>query len=87
MSNINIEKIIHNHTGILSIRCGEPTRQAYLSAIKEIVEAVVDKCAEEAETEDIGGIVLDHDGDSIWSSHEIVNKKSILNVKQQIEYE
>lgn len=82
MNGIDIDKILKKHNW-KSLRFG---KEAMKIAIKEIVEAVVDKCAEEAKTEDMGGVVIDHDGDSVWSSHEVIDKESILNVKKMINY-
>lgn len=57
-----------------------------LAAIKEIVEAVIDKCAEEAtakiETEWDGNTGSEYPND-----YAVINKESILNIKKEIEYE
>ena len=82
MEDINIEEILKKYNW-KSLRFG---KDAMKEAIKEIIGVVVDKCAEEAKTEDIGGMVLDYDGDSVWSSHEVVDKQSILKVKDIIKY-
>ncbi len=53
------------------------------AAIKEIVEAVIDKCAEKAKTR---GFAID-DGSDSGGTAIGVDKDSILNVKKMISYE
>ena len=50
--------------------------------IKEIVEAVIDKCAEKARTKSIEKY---DNHETYYENH--LDKDSILNVKTQIEYE
>jgi hypothetical protein len=67
--------INENFTGI-----DEKFHNPMKEAIKEIVEAIIDKCAEESKTKDI----------SKWGFgyvKTIVDKQSILNVKKMINYE
>jgi len=53
----------------------------FQTAIKEIVEVVIDKCAEEANVE----LRTYSNPDSSEWIH-VVDRNSILNVKQQIQY-
>lgn len=79
MSKIHIEEILHNYTGLLSVKAPNQLHEAYKAAIKEIVEVVIDQCAEEARAKEN---LLDYGTGEIW-----VDKKSILQVKQQIDYD
>ncbi len=77
-NKINIEKILKKHEYLSRVvtdgRVDE--KGAIKAAIKEIVEVVIDKCAEEA--------LVDGDEDGYTR---YVNKESIRQVKQQIDYE
>jgi hypothetical protein len=85
MSKINVEKILKKH-GL-----EKPDENSKLVeridyklikvAIKEIVKAVVDKCAEEATTKGY------YTGINDEPDYDIVDKESILKVKQEINYE
>ena len=78
METININEILSRHSKNYGVIDNNPRAIMKASevkdAIKEIVEAVIDKCAEEAEL----------DVDSAYNP--FVSKESILNVKQQIKY-
>lgn len=80
MSKINVEKILKQNN------CFPFKAHSYndiLEAIKEIIEAVVDKCAEEARTKTTSNF----DGYESSDYFEVVDKDSILQVKQMIDYE
>lgn len=74
--NINIQEILEKHPP-----------NGGMDAIKEIVEAVIDKCAEEARIHQIGlygsanRFEIDNGEVTI-----VADKDSILNVKQKIDY-
>lgn len=68
--NISIEEILQKY--------GQKNTFYTKQAIKEIVEAVVDKCAEEAKTKDLSKMPYEEDM--------VVDEKSILNVKTRIDY-
>jgi hypothetical protein len=83
MSNrINVKEILEKHVGELydpeyAKKQGSEDYQ-WLQAIKEIVEATVDLCAENANVKEVEwGLGVDT----------VVDKQSILNVKTQIDYE
>ncbi len=82
MTNINIEEILEKHHGLNSDEDGYDI--FYLNeikaAIKEIIEAVIDKCAEKAEA--IEGWNTGFSG-----SASSIDKESILNVKNLINYD
>ena len=73
---INIAEILDKHR---TQKGGES--EELMAGIKEIVEAVIDRCVEEA--------TVTHE--TVWSSQEGssygVDKESILQVKQMIDYE
>ena len=79
MKDINIEAILNKYS---IAKFGEPDKgkACYLNhtvvkaAIKEIVEAVIDKCSKEAEA-------------YVSFTSAKINKESILRVKQQINYD
>lgn len=77
MEKIKIEEILkrHNTLGVYQLTGGR-----LQAAIKEIVEAVVDKCKELAEVEDTHT-------NKVASDVYIVNEESILQVKNQIDYD
>lgn len=81
---INIKGILKKHTSINSEeswgRNGKFEITNYKAAIKEIVEAAIDKCANEAEA--IEGYNTGFSG-----SAASVDKESILKVKEMIDYE
>lgn len=88
MDNINIQAIIGKHSPLLAaaLEHNKPTEinpENVKAAIKEIVEAVIDKCAEEAD------IIQDgyFNSDGGYEDLSIINKESILAVKNQINYE
>jgi len=96
MENINIEAILDKH---LPYPLVDHTTMYVKAAIKEIVEAVIDKCAEEAETKDLTRPNCDdhtpyrgpciscsnyHNPDIIIGS--TINKESILKVKEMINF-
>lgn len=54
-------------------------------ASKLLVEVVVDKCAENAKAEDKGE--FDREAGGIWVSNPVVDKQSILQVNQMVQYE
>ena len=72
---INIEQILNDShfTGATQSTSGRKLKWA----IKEIVEATIDLCAESADT---------HKIDTGIGEYEEINKNSILNVKQLINY-
>lgn len=74
--NINIEEILKKHESFFN---HEEFIPPIKDAIKEIVEAVIDKCAEEAKTKDLSKMPYEEDM--------VVDEKSILNVKKMINYE
>lgn len=76
MTKINVEGILEKHTGLKGLTS---LSDALKSAIKEIVEAVIDKCSEEAEVDF-------RDAPCVDMRYKI-DKKSILNVKKMISYE
>lgn len=76
MNKINVEKILLKHCGNWSSIDREEAREA----IKEIVKAVVDKCADEAKIEY-----------RYWNVKEageapFIDKQSILAVKEEVDY-
>ena len=87
MSNkINIEAILCKRIKIFSSKgsiADETIRRNVKAAIKEIVEAVIDKCANEANVDYFleGGV----DGQGYDCIHN-VDKDSILDVKNHIDY-
>lgn len=112
MDKINVEEILKRHFRAgdrtfsraffeCSFICDPPVNERRMrAAIKEIVEAVVDKCAEEARTKDIiSPSCNDHtpywgacvscgriDNPDIITESEI-DKESILQIKQMIDYD
>lgn len=75
MSKIKVEEILKKHCGL---KYEELTEQQVKTAIKEIVEAVLDKAAEEvtlkgrtynAKTKEIKDITDEIGGDSYWDGH------------------
>ena len=80
---INVEKILSKRIvkfpeDLQQGMTDEAIRRNVKVAIKEIVEAVIDKCADEATTKIIDtGIGL----------YEEIDKDSILDIKNQIKYE
>jgi hypothetical protein len=66
------------------------SKKDLLEAIKEIVEAVIDQCAEEAKTVNIDsctGEEYRYGAPSGYDVHEAVDKESILQIKQIVNYE
>ena len=93
MNNIiDIEEILNKHSMNLEVlktvvnRDGKGgTEYDRLQvAIKEIVEAVVDKCAEEAE---VDYFLEGHPEDSGYACIHSVDSNSILKVKKLVKYE
>ena len=85
---INIQEILNKHCG--KHRFDSMEIEDISSAIKEIVEAVVDKCAEECKTvttDSCTGELYRNTVPSGYDVHESVDKESILQVKQMINYE
>lgn len=77
---INIEAILAKHGVEFGNMYNNPSKEDGLAAIKEIVEQVIEKCAEKAE------LMLKYP----WVPEEKeleLDKESILDVKQLIEYE
>lgn len=97
---INIEAILNKHGVEFGNMYNNPSKEESLAAIKEIVEQVIEKCTEEAEAKDLMAPNCDdhtpywgaciscgkYDNPDIVIGSE-VDKESILNVKQLIEYE
>lgn len=82
---INIQAILAKHPLVMpsGVAIGQAAllgQTNWTAAIKEIVEAVVDKCAEEAEA--IEGYNTGFSGNAAS-----VDKQSILNVKNMINYD
>ena len=80
MSKINVSEILQSHGQRLVNMYHN--REVLKLAIKEIINAVIDECAEEAETksqnefsDDIGNYEI-----------QVVDKESILKIKQEIDY-
>lgn len=69
---INVQEILKKHIGSRDIY-----DDRMKAAIKEIVEAVVDKCAKEAKTKD-----LDR-----WGDFVVPDEDSIVQVKQMVNYD
>lgn len=81
MSKINIEQIINKHTKFTPISDTEYNSYVnYKAAIKEIVEAVVDKCAEKF-------VINQLESWGHKTGETEIDKDSILKVKQEIDYE
>jgi len=76
MNGIDIDKILKKHNW-KSLRFG---KDAMKTAIKEIVEAVIDKCAEDC----IKQWCSDGESTGMWL--DINDKESILKVKEMINY-
>ena len=74
---INVEKILGKDGWYWQTH--DDDKPAVKRAIKEIVEAVIDKCAENAKLGE-----TEHGLEAGWK---FVDKKSILNIKKEIEYE
>lgn len=74
MERINIEEILRKHSPFLAdcLKQANGEGSKLQSAIKEIIEAVVDKCAEKATT-------------GVFTKG--ISKQSILQVKTLIDYE
>ena len=79
---INIEAILKKNVISIAAKGFNNFNDKVRQAIKEIVEAVVDKCAEEAKTKSIEKY---DNHETYYENH--LDKKSILNVKQMISYE
>jgi hypothetical protein len=77
MENINIEAILDKH---LPYPLVDHTTMYVKAAIKEIVEAVIDKCAEDC----IKQWCSDGESTGMWL--DINDKESILKVKEMINY-
>jgi len=95
---INVEEILRKHIPLLadSLKQANGTASKLQAAIKEIVEVVVDKCAENVNTTIYYGndpdtkddkYVFMYDNPNGPYEHICIDKQSILNVKQQVEYE
>jgi len=84
MEKINVDEILKKHTTTNPQenweRNGKFEITNYKSAIKEIAEAVIDKCAEQVTTKTV-------DAGFSTSEWEEVDKESILKIKQEIDYE
>lgn len=88
---INIQEIIQNRFGFTDeemiklkkslSKAGWADWQNWMDAIEEIVETVVDKCAEEV---DLTGFAAEFMQEG---AYEAIDKDSILNVKQMINYD
>ncbi len=106
MDNINIDDIINKYDKIFIQGVDGESYDRYAisidnvkAAIKEIIEAVIDKCAVEAESKDVKVPACDdhtpyrgacvscgrYDNPDVIISSE-VDKHSILNIKTQINY-
>lgn len=83
MDKINVEEIVAKHTDSKEDSLSFFQMEFVKEAIKEIVETVVDKCAEEATT-----TPPDEDRcKNCYGTSGNVERKSILKVKQMIDYE
>lgn len=86
---INIQEMLLEHGGMRFVNLYS-NKLEFKEAIKKILEAVVDKCAENAETVTTDSCTGELYRDSVPSGydvHESVDKDSILQVKQMINYE
>lgn len=82
---INIEEIFKKYANLYQFEEGDPEylldKEDFKAAIKEIVEAVVDKCAEEVKLTEFGYEAMQE------YSSKAIDKQCILNVKTLVVYE
>jgi len=94
---INIQDYLKKYSNLYQFEEGIPEflldEDDFKSALKEILEVVIDKCAEKAETmlvDNISKIRHEYRNKMPPSGYDLdteVDKESILNVKNQIDYE
>lgn len=80
--NIDVESYFKKYSNLCQFEEGHPEylldKDDFKAAVKEIIEAVIDKCAEEA------NLITINTGIGEWDD---IDKDSILSVKTMIKYE
>lgn len=84
MNDINVKEILKKHTSVNSeeswSRNGKFEITNYQAAIKEIVEAVIDKCTKEAKTKDISKYGFGY-VDTVVDKESILDSYPLTNIK------
>lgn len=81
MNRIKVEKMLRDYIGASSVKCPPSIHKLYKEAIQNIIEDVVDMCANEADCT-IETYHSQQEGQTIE-----IDKVSILQVKYMIDYE